>query len=84
MVPSSYGGIEPRWVLVYAAHRQPQAPRTVDKQWRKPSDQEVSAFKTLCRTTCACAADAQQALPRFAAGWQTTFRHDSPVGPTPH
>jgi transposase len=84
VVPSSYGGIEQRWVLVYSEHRQPQAQRTVDKQWRKHSDQEVSAFKTLCRTTFACAADAQQALTRFEAGLQTTFLHDCTVCSTPH
>ena len=47
--------------------RQPQAQRTVDKQWRKQSDHEVKAFQTLCRTAFACEADAQQALARFAA-----------------
>jgi transposase len=81
---SSYGGSEQRGGLFYSEHRQPQAQRTVDKQWRKQSDQEVSAFKTLCRTAFACAADAQQALPSFEAGWQTTFLHDSTVCPTPH
>jgi transposase len=84
VVGSSYGGIEQRWVLFYSEHRQPQAQRTVDKQWRKQSDQEVSAFKTLCRTAFACAADAQQALTSFAAGLQTTFLHASTVCPTPH
>ena len=84
VVGSSYGGIEQRWVLFYSEHRQPQAQRTVDKQWRKQSDQEVSAFKTLCRTAFACAADAQQALTSFEAGLQTTVLHDSTVCPTPH
>jgi transposase len=84
VVRSSYGGIEQRWVLFYSEHRQPQAQRTVDKQWRKQSDQEVSAFKTLCRTAFACAADAQQALTSFETGLQTTFLHDSTVCPTPH
>jgi transposase len=84
VVGSSYGGIEQRWVLFYSDHRQPQAQRTVDKQWRKQSDQEVSAFKTLCRTAFACAADAQQALTSFEAGLQTTFLHASTVCPMPH
>jgi transposase len=84
VVGSSYGGIEQRWLLLYSEHRQPQAQRTVDKQWRKHSDQEVSAFKTLCRTAFACAADAQQALTSFEASLQTTFLHDSTVCPTPH
>jgi transposase len=84
VVASSYGGVAQRWGLFYSDHRQPQAQRTVDKQWRHQSDQDVRAFKTLCRTAFACEADAQQALTRFGAGWQTTFFHDSPVCPTPH
>jgi transposase len=81
---SSYGGVTQRWILIYSEQRQPQAQRTVDTQWRKQSDQEVKAFKTLCRTAFACEADAQQALTRFVAGLQTTFLHDSTVCPTPH
>jgi transposase len=81
---STYGGVTQRWVLIYSEQRQPQAQRTVDKQWRKQSDQEVKAFKTLCRTAFACEADAQQALTRFVAGLQTTFLHASTIGPTPH
>ena len=84
VVPSSYGGIEQRWVLIHSEPRQPQAQRTVDKQWRTQSDQEAKAFRTLCRTAFACEADAQQALARFAEGLQTTFLHDSAVCPTPH
>jgi transposase len=84
VVRSSYGGIEQRWVLLYSEHRQAQAQRTVDTQWRTQSDQEVKAFRTLCRTTFACEADAQQALARFTEGLQTTFLHDSAVCPTPH
>jgi transposase len=84
VVPSSYGGIEQRWVLIYSAQRQPQAQRTVDRPWRTQSDQEVSACKTLCRTAFACAADAQQARTSFAAGLQTTWLHDSTVCATPH
>jgi transposase len=81
---SRYGGVAQRWVLIYSEHRQLQAQRTVDKQWRKQSDQEVKAFQTLCRTAFACEADAQQALTRFVAGLQTTFLHDSTLCPTPH
>ena len=64
VVPSSYGGVAQRWVLIYSEPRQPQAQRTVDKQWRKQSDRAVKAFRTLCRTAFACEADAQQA-PRL-------------------
>jgi hypothetical protein len=60
VVRSSYGGIEQRWVLLYSEHRWTQAQRTVDRQWRKQSDQEVKAFRTLCRTAFACEADAQR------------------------
>src|SRR5499426_2509522 len=84
VVPSSYGGVEQRWVLIHSELRQPQAQRTVDKQWRKQSADEVKAFKTLCRTAFACEADAHQALTRFAHDLQTTFLHDSTVCPTPH
>ena len=84
VVRSSYGGIEQRWVLLYSEHRQAQVQRTVDRQWRKQSDQEGNAFRTLCRTAFACEADAQQALARFAEGLQTPFLHDSAVCPTPH
>ena len=31
VVPSSYGGVAQRWVLIYSEPRQPQAQRTVDK-----------------------------------------------------
>ena len=82
-VPSTYGGVAQRWVLLYSEQRQPQAQRTVDKQWLKHSDQEVKAFKTLCRTAFACEADAHQALARFAHDLQTTFLHESTLCPTP-
>jgi transposase len=59
------GGVEQRWGLIFAEHRQTQAQRSVDKQLRTQSDQEVNAFRTLCTTTCACAADARQALLTF-------------------
>jgi transposase len=84
VVASSDGGVAQRGVLFYAAQRQPQAQRTVDKQWRQQSAQAVRAFKTLCRTAFACAADAQQALTSFEAGLQSTFLPDSTVCPTPH
>jgi transposase len=83
VVPSSSGGVEQRWVLIHAEPRQPQAQRTVDKQWRKQSADEVKAFKTLCRTAFACEADARQALARFAHDVQTTFLSDSTIYPTP-
>jgi hypothetical protein len=83
VVRSSYGGVEQRWVLIHSEPRQPQAQRTVDKQLLKHSEQEVKAFKQLCRTAFACAADAQQALATFAQGLQATFLAQSTVRPTP-
>jgi hypothetical protein len=71
-VPSTYGGVAQRWVLLYAEQRQPHAQRTVDKQWRQHSDQAVKAFKSLCRTAFACEVDAQQVLTSFVAGLQAT------------
>jgi transposase len=82
-VPSTYGGVAQRWVLIYAEQRQRQAQGTVDKPWRKQRDQAGKAFQTLCRTTFACEADARQALARFAHDLQATFLHERTVCPTP-
>jgi transposase len=83
VVPSSYGGVAQRWVRIHSEPRQPQAQRTVDKQWLKQRTHEVKAFKTLCRTAFACEADAHQALARFAHDVQTTFLSESTVYSTP-
>jgi transposase len=83
VLPSTYGGVEQRWVLIHSAHRQPQAPRTVNKQLLKQSEEEVKAFKKLCRPTFACEADAQQALATVAHGLQATFLAHSTVRPIP-
>jgi transposase len=72
-LPSTYGGVEQRWVLIYSEPRQSQAQRTVDKQWRTQSEQEMKAFKRLCRTPFACEADARQALGTFEQTLQATF-----------
>jgi transposase len=84
VVPSTYGGVEQRWVLIHSEPRQPQAQRTVDKQLLKHSTQEGKAFKKLCRTAFACEADAQQALATFAQGLQATVLAQSTLRPTPH
>src|SRR5215475_12012226 len=83
VVPSNYGGVAQRWVVIYSEPRQPQAQRTVDKQWLKQSADEVKAFKTLCRTAFAWEADARQALTRFAHDVQTTLLSDSTISPMP-
>jgi transposase len=61
VVPSSYGGVAPRWMRIHSEPRQPQAQRTVAKQWLKHSAQAAKAFQRLCRTAFACEADAHQA-----------------------
>jgi transposase len=83
VLTSTSGGVAQRWVLISSAHRLPQAQRTVDKHLFKHSEQEVKAFKKLCRTALACAADAQQALATFEHGLQGTFLAQSTVRSTP-
>ena len=83
VVPSSYGGVAQRWMLVYSAHRCVQAQRTVDKQLLKQGQREVTAFQKLCRMTFACEADAQQALATFTHGLQATFLPEVAVGALP-
>jgi transposase len=82
-VSSTYGGVEQRWVLIHSEHRQSQAQRTVDKQWRQQSDHEGKAFKKLCNTPFACEADAQQALRTFEQALQATFLSTSTVRAQP-
>ncbi len=65
---STSGGIAQRWMLVDSAHRHTQAQRTVDKQLLKQGQREVAAFQQLGRMTCACEADAQQALTTLTQG----------------
>ena len=72
MLHSTSGGVAQRWALCYSEPRQPQAQRTADTQWRTQRDQDLNAFHTLCRTACACAADAQQALSACAHALHVT------------
>jgi transposase len=83
VLPSMYGGVEQRWLLLASEHRYAQAQRTVDKQLRKQSDQEVKEFTQLGRTPFACEADARQALTTFEHSLQATFLHTVSVRPTP-
>src|SRR2546430_2975008 len=83
VLTSTYGGVAQRWVLISSEHRLPQAQRTVDKHLFKHRAQEVKAFKKLCRTAFACAADAQQALSTFEHGLQAMFLAQSTVRATP-
>ena len=43
--------MDPRWVLIDSEPHQPQAQRTVDRQLRKQSDEDIKALKQLCGTT---------------------------------
>jgi transposase len=79
--PSTYGGVAPRWALIYSAHRRPQAQRTVERHLLKQSAAEVNAFQKLGRTVFACEADAQQALATFAQGLQATSLHAVTIWP---
>jgi transposase len=83
VLPSTYGGVEQRWLLIHSELRQPQAQHTVDKQLRQQSEQEVKAWKKLCGTPFACKADARQALSIFEQGLQATCLHSSTVHATP-
>jgi transposase len=83
VLPSSYGGVAQRWMLVYSGHRRVQAQRTVDKRLLKQGQREVTAFQQLCRMTFACAADAQQALATFTQGLQATCLHEGVVRTSP-
>jgi hypothetical protein len=83
VVTSTSGGVAQRWGLISSEHRLPQAQRTVDKQGLKHRAQDVNACKQLCRTACACAADAQQARSTCAHGLQATFLAHRPVRSTP-
>jgi transposase len=82
-LPSTYGGVQQRWMLIASEHRYAQAQRTVDKQLRKHSEHDVKAFKQLCRTTFACEADAHQALITFRHCLQATVLHTVTVCATP-
>jgi transposase len=83
-VPSTYGGVAQRWVLISSEPRQAHTQRTVEKQLRQRSDKEVTAFKQLCRTSFACEADARQALAAFEQSVQATFLSTSTVHMKPH
>jgi hypothetical protein len=83
VVPSTYGGVELRWVLIYSAPRHPHAHQTVNKQLLKQGAQEVHPLKQLCRTTFACEADAPQALATCAQSLRATFLHQAALRPIP-
>jgi transposase len=69
---ATYAGITQRWVIVYSEARQARVKRTAAKQVRTESEAELKAFKKLCHTTFACAADADKALQTFQQRLQAT------------
>jgi transposase len=80
---STYGGVEQRGVVIYSEPRRAQVQRPVDKPLRRQSDQDVKALKKLCGVTCACEADARQALATVAQDLQATYLGASTVRATP-
>lgn len=84
MLHSPYGSVAQRWALIYSELRQPQAQRTVDRQWLTQSDQALNAFPKLCRTALACEADAQQALRACEQGVQVTPCTQGTIRPVAH
>jgi hypothetical protein len=83
MRTATYGGVAPRWLLCAAAHRQPQAQRSVDNHWLKQSAADAKAWQKRCCPPCACAADAQHALATFVHGWQTASLYEGTIQPRP-
>jgi hypothetical protein len=67
VVPSTAGGVAPRWVLL-ASERRPQAPRRVDTPRCQHPEPDGNACNNLCRTALAGAADTPQALSTCAPG----------------
>ena len=83
-VPSTYGGVAPRWVLLSSEPRQAPTHRTVEKQLRQRSDKEGKACKQLCSTPLACEAEARQALAACAQSVPAPFLRTSTVHMKPH
>lgn len=81
VVPSTDGGVEPRWVLIYAAQRPAHAQHTVNTPLLTQGDKAVNTFKQRCRTTFACEADAPQALATLAQRLRATFLHQTVLRP---
>jgi transposase len=83
VVPSRYGGVDQRWIVLSSEHRPPQAQRSVDKRWLKHREHEAKALKKLCHTALACEADAPQAVATLTHGLRSTVFHQVTIHPTP-
>jgi transposase len=71
---ATYADVAQRWMVIYSEARQARVQRTVEKQVSTASTTALKAFKKLCRTAFACAADAPQALQTFQHRLQATRR----------
>lgn len=83
-VPSSFGGVEQRWLVVYSEARHQQVQHTVDKQLARHSEHERKAFKKLCAKTFACEPDARQALEQFKATLTLSRVEGEAIRAAPH
>ena len=70
-------------MLLYSAHRRPQAQRRVDKHWLQQSEAAAQALQPLCRTAFAWAADARHARATLAHGLQGASLSESTLQPQP-
>lgn len=67
LLNSSYAGIAQRWLLIESEAAQKRAMKTVSRQVKQGSAQELKAFDKLLGRHFACAADAEHALAAFQA-----------------
>jgi hypothetical protein len=68
VLPSTSGGVQPRWVRIASEPRQAQAQRTVGTPRLKDSHEAVHGCKNRCRTLFACEGEARQARSPFVHG----------------
>ncbi len=64
-VPSHYGGVEQRWLVVHSEAAKERARKTVSRRLGKLSEAEMKQWQQLCRRTFNCPEDAEQAVQQF-------------------
>ena len=69
-VEVDYAGVPQRWLVISSVHALQRAVPSVERGLRKTSEQELKAWRRLCRQRFACEADARQALANFQATLQ--------------
>ena len=62
---TDYAGIEQRWLIIHTQAGRERAIESVNKQLLKLTSKEQKAFRSLCRQTYACEADAKVAFKAF-------------------